>query len=290
MDKPAMRSGTATSLGLGAVLLWASLASLTTLRGPIPPLQTTAMVFAIGAAVGALVAALRGRLSCLKPTLASLALGIYGLFGYHALYFAALRLAPPAEAHLISSLWALLTVLLAGLLPTQHLRPAHVIAAVVGFVAAASLIWDKLGAGGFSDNALLGFALAFGCALVWSTYSVGSRLLANVPSESLAVSCLATSAIAFFASLAFEQWVAPTGTQSWLALLGLGLGPAGLAFLLWDVGMKKGNVPLLGVLSYASPILSTVLLIALGLAQATWALAFACGLMIAAALIATRFG
>jgi drug/metabolite transporter (DMT)-like permease len=289
MDKPAMRSGTATTLGLGAVLLWASLASLTTLRGPIPPLQTTAMVFAIGAGAGVLVAAVRGRLSCLRPTLASLALGIYGLLGYHALYFAALRLAPPAEAHLISSLWALLTVLLSGLLPGQRLRPAHLIAGVMGFVAAASLIWDNLGTGSLSDNTLLGFGLALGCALVWSTYSVGSRLLANVPSESLAVSCLATAALAFLGSLAFEPWVMPAGTASWLALLSLGLGPAGLAFLLWDVGMKKGNVPLLGVLSYASPIISTLLLIALGFAQATWVLAVAVGLMIAAAVIASRF-
>jgi drug/metabolite transporter (DMT)-like permease len=73
-----------------------------------------------------------------------------------------------------------------------------------------------------------------------------------------------------------------------LALTGLGLGPVGAAFLLWDIGMKGGSVPLLGVLSYASPILSTALLVALGLAQATWSLAFACALMVAAAAIATR--
>ena len=54
---------------------------------------------------------------------------------------------------------------------------------------------------------------------------------------------------------------------SWLALLGLGLGPVGAAFLLWDIGMKGGSVPLLGVLSYASPILSTALLVALGFAR-----------------------
>ena len=112
-------SGAATPLGMGAILLWATLASLTALKGPIPPFQTTAIVFTIGAAVSVLVALLRGRLDCIRPTAASLALGIYGLFGYHALYFAALKLAPPAEAHLISSLWALLTVLFSGLLPGQ---------------------------------------------------------------------------------------------------------------------------------------------------------------------------
>ena len=87
--------------------------------------------------------------------------------------------------------------------------------------------------------------------------------------------------------MAFEAWV-PPDTLSWLALVGLGLGPVGAAFLLWDIGMKGGSVPLLGVLSYASPILSTALLVALGLAEATWSLAIACGLMVAAAIIATR--
>src|SRR6185295_5708472 len=155
----------------GAILLWASLATLTTLKGPIPPFQTTAMVFAVGATVAALIALLRGRLHCIRPTAASLALGIYGLFGYHALYFAALRLAPPAEAHLISSLWALLTVLFSGFLPGQRLRAAHVIAAFIGFSGAAALVWDQLGTGNFSTNALTGFGFALGCAVVWSTYS-----------------------------------------------------------------------------------------------------------------------
>ncbi|MDX2155551.1 MAG: EamA family transporter, partial [Hyphomicrobiaceae bacterium] len=38
----------ATLLGLGAVLLWAGLAALTTLAGPVPPFQLAAMTFAIG--------------------------------------------------------------------------------------------------------------------------------------------------------------------------------------------------------------------------------------------------
>jgi drug/metabolite transporter (DMT)-like permease len=274
--------------GMGAILLWASLATLTTLKGPIPPFQTTAMVFAVGATVAALIALLRGRLHCIRPTAASLALGIYGLFGYHALYFAALKLAPPAEAHLISSLWALLTVLLSGLLPGAGLRPRHVLAAFLGMAAAAILVWDQLDLAHGTDAKRLGFALALGCALVWSTYSVASRLLAAVPSESIAVSCLATAALAFVCSLAFEEWAMPADRTAWLALLGLGLGPVGAAFLLWDVGMKGGSVPLLGVLSYASPILSTVLLVLLGYANAAWSLAIACGLMVVAAIVATR--
>lgn len=283
-----MSSKRATALGMGAILLWATLASLTALRGPIPPFQTTAIVFVIGGTLIVLVAALRGRLPLIKPTAASLALGIYGLFGYHALYFAALTLAPPAEASLITSLWSLLTVLFSGLLPDHRLRPGHVIGALLGFAAAAILVRDKLGSAQPLDSAPLGFALAFGCAFVWSSYSVASRLLASVPSEAIAAPCLITAMLAGVCSLMFEQWTTPPDYRSWAALMGLGVGPLGAAFLFWDIGMKQGSVPLLGVLSYAALLLSTALLIVLGLAEPTWSLAIACGLLVAAAVIATR--
>ncbi len=283
-------SKAATALGAGAILLWATLASLTALSGPFPPFQTTAISFAVGGIGLVLAAVVGGRVGNLRPTLASLALGIYGLFAYHALYFAALKLAPPAEAHLVCSLWALLIVLFSALLPGNRLRPAHVMGALLGLGAATLLVWDKLGSTGMSSTAPLGFALAFSCALVWSSYSVASRLLAAVPSESIAVSCLATGALAFLCSRLFETWVMPADWVAWAALIGLGVGPVGAAFLLWDMGMKRGDVSLLGVLSYASPVLSTGLLIALGIAEATWLLAIACAMMVAAAVVATRSG
>jgi drug/metabolite transporter (DMT)-like permease len=179
-------------------------------------------------------------------------------------------------------------VLFSGLLPGHRLLPAHVIGALLGFAAAAVLLRDKLGSAHYLDSAPLGFALAFGCAFVWSSYSVASRLLASVPSEALAAPCLVTAVLAAICNLTFEQWVTPSGMASWAALVGLGLGPLGAAFVFWDIGMKKGDVPLLGVLSYAALLLSTGLLIALGLAEPTWSLGVACALMVAAAIIATR--
>src|SRR4029077_14168051 len=99
-----------------------------------------------------------------------------------------------------------------------------------------------------------------------------------------------TAALAFVCSLLFEQWTMPADRTAWLALVGPGLGAVGAALPLWAIGMKVGSVPLLGVLSYASPIISTGLLMLLGLAAPTWALAIACVLMVLAAIIATRAG
>jgi len=278
----------ATAAGGCAILLWSTLATLTVLAQPVSPLKTTAIAFAIGGLLIALSTLLRGRGGRLWPSPASLALGVYGLFGYHALYFAALRLAPPAEAQLICSLWALFIVLFSGLLPGVQLRARHIAGALLGMAAAGLVAWGKLEPTSTSASARLGFGLALACALIWSTYSVASRLLAHVPSESIAASCLAAAALALLGSLLFEPRTAPPDGRAWLALACLGAGPAGAAFLLWDIGMKKGNVPLLGVLSYSSPILSAALLVALGLAEPTWSLAAACALMGIAGLIATR--
>jgi drug/metabolite transporter (DMT)-like permease len=277
----------ATALGFGAVLLWGTLASLTALKSAaIAPFATTAIAFAIGGVTIAIIALVSGRARAMKPTPASFALGLYGLFGFHVLYFAALRLAPTAEAGLIASLWALLTVLFSGLLPGHFLHLRHIAGAILGLLAATLLVWNKIGGTSDFPHSHLGFALAFASALVWASYSVMSRLVAAVPSESLALPCLATSLLALICSLLFETWTLPQGAMQWGALIGLGLGPVGTAFLLWDIGMKQGNVAYLGVLGYFTTIISTGLLILLGLAAPTLALAAACALMLSAAWLA----
>ncbi|RTL65104.1 MAG: DMT family transporter [Hyphomicrobiales bacterium] len=278
-----------TLLGCGAILLWAALAPLAVLKGPLPPFETTALSFAIGTLLIGLSAVARGRAHLLVPTWGSLLLGVYGLFCFHALYFAALALAPPAEAHLLNNLWSLLIVLFSALLPGHRLSGRHVAAALIGFAAAIVLVWTRLGAGApAGGNAPLGFLLALGCAVVWSTYSVGSRLLAPVATESLGAATLATALLAAVASAAFETPAMPAEPAQWMALLLLGLGPVGGAFLLWDIGMKRGHIETLGVLSYAGPVLSTLLLVITGLSPASPQLWIAVAMMTAAGVMATR--
>src|SRR5688572_16950585 len=91
----------AMAAGLGAIALWGILAALSVSAGPIPPFQMVAMTFAIGAAIGILRARSRGVAwrALVRWPARVWALGVGGLFGYHALYFAALQLAPPAEAN-----------------------------------------------------------------------------------------------------------------------------------------------------------------------------------------------
>ena len=140
-----------------------------------------------------------------------------GLFGYHALYFAALKLAPPAEANLIASLWALFTVLFSGLLPGAHVAPRarRRRAARAGGSDAAGVGQTGRGRAAATGEPL-GFALAFGCALVWSSYSVASRLLGRgARAKACRVACLATSALAFVSSLTVRDLDAPPAPPGW---------------------------------------------------------------------------
>lgn len=262
---------------------------MTAASGAIPPFELAALTFVVGGALGVVYAAVRGKLKLLIQPLPVFAVGVGGLFGYHALYFAALRLAPPAEASLVAYLWPLLIVLLSALLPGERLSARHVIGALVGFAGAATLFYSRTGGLNLttSSSTLLGYALALGCAVVWSSYSVLSRLLRSAPTEAVAGFCLATAALATVCHLFFETTVWPARASEWAAIFGLGLGPVGLAFYVWDYGVKNGDIRLLGVAAYAAPVLSTLILVAAGFAPATLALGLACALIVGGALVAS---
>jgi drug/metabolite transporter (DMT)-like permease len=284
------RARAATLVGFTAILLWSALALMTAASGAAPPFELAALTFLIGGALGAAYAAARGKLGLLIQPAPVFAVGVGGLFGYHALYFAALRLAPPAEASLIAYLWPLLIVLMSALLPGERLSLRHVLGALIGFAGAAALFSSRMGglAPALSSSTLTGYALALGCAFVWSSYSVLSRLLKGAPTEAVAGFCLATAALAAICHALFETTVWPTKPSEWAAILGLGLGPVGLAFYVWDFGVKNGDIRLLGVAAYAAPVLSTLILVAAGFASASWILALACALIVGGALVASR--
>lgn len=284
-------SNAATRIGLLAIALWSTLALLTAATGKVPPFLLTALTFGIGGLVG-LFAALRGPgLKVLLQPPSAWLHGIGGLFGYHFLYFTALKLAPPAEAGLINYLWPLLIVLLSATLPGHRLRAPHVLGALLGLSGVILILAGKgLGDGlnGFSAHALPGYLAAFAAAFIWAAYSVTSRRFGRVPTEAVAGFCLGTAALSFLCHLMIEPPIWPDGLGEWLAVAALGIGPVGAAFYAWDVGMKRGDVRFLGVASYAAPALSTLLLVLSGFAEATWSLAIACLLIVGGAGMAAR--
>ncbi len=279
----------ATMIGFTAILMWATLALLTELSGTVPPFQLTAMSFAIAFLIGVALWIRNGiQFGVYVRSLPKTAwlLGTGGLFGYHFFYFMALRNAPVVEASLIAYLWPLLIVLFSTFLPQEKLRWFHILGAIAGFFGAAILVTQERS---FIITAeySVGYLCAIICAFTWSSYSVLSRRFGAIPTDVVGLFCGITALLSELCHILFETTVWPTGIE-WWAILGLGLGPVGLSFFTWDYGVKHGNIKVLGALAYSAPLLSTIVLIACGLAEPTWSVAIACGLIVGGAVIASR--
>jgi len=278
----------ATLTGLAAVFMWSFLSLLTVASGTMPPFQLAAITFAIGGSIGVASWLFRpGGARSLKQPLKVWLLGVGGLFGYHALYFAALRLAPPAEAQLFNYLWPLLIVLFSAFLPNEKLQSHHVFGVLLGLAGTLVLIAGMRGVE-IKPAYVAGYACALGAALAWSIYSVLSRPFKDVPSDAVAGFCLATSTLSLLCHLAFEETVWPSSAAQWLAIIALGIFPVGLAFYAWDRGVKFGDIRALGAASYAAPLLSTIFLVLAGYAEPRWPLALAAVLISLGGVVAAK--
>ena len=276
---------------LGAIALWVSVASLGVLLKHLPPFLLTGLSLLIGALL-ALPQVARDPNQWRVP-LSTLALGIYGLFGYHFMLFMALRLAPAVEANLINYLWPLLMVVLApAFLKNMSLRPIHLGAALLGFSGAALAI---LGAANQVDelprpesaSRAAGYLAALAAAFMWSSYSLLTQRVAAFPTAAIGLFALVSGALSLLCHWVLE---APTSLslRDGLLLVLMGLGPLGGAFFLWDKALKLGDARQIGILSYLTPLGSTALLIVVTGRQWSWSIALAALMIMLAALLGTR--
>ena len=238
----------------GAIVLWSTLAALGLTLAHLPPFLLTGCALVIGAIPG--IAQWRQW----RVPLPTLLLGIGGLFGFHFLLFLALRLAPPVEANLVNYLWPLLIVVLTPvLLPGWRLTWRH------GAGGAAGPC--RRGAGDRRRASALDRALDPRFRARRGIRDRVGVLLAAVPARAavlivgdrrLCVGVRVARARVSRAVRAARRRCVPATSSK---LLALGLGPMGAAFYLWDIAMKRGDPRVTGVLAYATPLLSTTLLL-----------------------------
>jgi drug/metabolite transporter (DMT)-like permease len=280
--------GRATLGGIGAILLWASLAVLTTTAAGIPPFELLALSFGISGVLGCAWLLRPGGLGlgALRQPVKAAALAIGALFGYHALYFIAFSRAPAVEVNLVNYLWPLLIVVFTTFLPGVRVYPRQWAAVFLGFAGATLVITHGHG---FVVEArhVSGYLAALGAALTWSAYSVLNRRFGSTSSNAIAGACFVVGLLGALVHAATEAWVMPAPSQ-WAAIVALAIGPVGLAFWLWDHGTKHGDIVLLGIASYAAPVLSTALLLVAGRAQPHWTQAVAVGLLLVGAALSVQ--
>ena len=279
----------ATLIGFSAILMWSLLALFSSLSGEVPPFLLCAFSFAVATLVGLVATGRRGKSQAPAVKVPPMAwvVGVLGLFGFHFLYFTAVRNAPVIEANLINYLWPLLIVLGSALMPGEGLRWHHVTGALLGLAGTVLIVSDG-GRFAFEVEYLFGYLISILSALTWASYSLISRRFAQVPTRMVTWYCAAAAVLSLACHLALEQTVMPADAMQWLAVLGMGLMPVGGAFFVWDYGVKHGNIQVLGAASYAAPLLSTLLLILFGIGALTTPIAIACLLITGGAVLASK--
>lgn len=277
----------ATAIGLSAVLMWATLGVFGAGSGNVPPFLLNALCFGLSGTLALIWLAFSGKLDRLRQPVRVWAFGTLGLFGFHFFYFTAIRNAPPVEANLINYTWPLLIVLFSALLPGEQLRIHHVVGTILGLAGAALLISGGEGLR-FSGGSAIGYGAAVASSLFWSSYSVLSRRLGTVPTEAVAGFCLMTALLSALCHVALEETVWPAAPIEWASVLALALFPVGLAFFTWDIGVKRGDIQVLGAAAYSAPLLSTLLLIAFGYGALTVSVGIACLAITLGAVIAAK--
>lgn len=274
----------ANLLALGAVALWGSLAALGVALSHVPPFLLTGLSLLIGSLIALPLSRFDWR--CWRVPPATLALGVYGLFCYHFLLFIALRHAPPVQANLVNYLWPLGIVVMAPLfLPGTTLTARHILAALLGFAGAALAI---LGRSGPAEAVWAwGYLPAAGAAFIWASYSLLTKRVTPFPTAAIGSFALVSGLLSLLCHTFMEPAVSLTA-QDWALIALLGLGPLGGAFFLWDAALKRGDARQIGVLSFLTPLLSTLTLLWVRGEAPSLSVGMAAALIIGAAVLATR--
>ena len=267
---------------LATILLWGFLAVLSAGVSHLPAFLSAGLALTLGGLVGLV------RVREWRVPGSTLAVGVGGIFGYHALFFLALRYAPAVEANLLQYLWPLLIVVLTPLFfPARRLGLHHLAGAALGLCGAFLVISG--GRLSLDLSHLPGYLLALGAALVWSSYSLVTKRLPPFPTGAVGGFCLASGLLSLgihgLERLAHPSPPPAIGGHDWLLLALLGLGPMGLAFFTWDAALKRGDPRVIGALAYLTPLLSTLVLVLVGGRRLSPLAAGAMALIVAGAVV-----
>ncbi|OIQ52408.1 aromatic amino acid exporter [Pseudodesulfovibrio hydrargyri] len=245
----------AALLALATILMWSSLALLTDRISHLPPLLSVGLVLTACGLAGAV------RLRSWKVSAATWLTGVGGIFGYHFLLFAAFGRAPAVEANMVQYLWPLCIVLFTPLfLPGNRLTPAHLLGAALGLSGAGLIVTG--GSLGLRMDYLPGYLCALGAAVTWACYSLQTKRLPPFPTAAVGGFCLVSGLLSLTLHFALGGHGPTPSGGDWLIILLLGFGPMGAAFYTWDAAMKRGDPRMIGALAYLTPMLSTMLLVA----------------------------
>lgn len=271
-----------------AVVLWSLAPVLAELARAVPPLQLTAMVAGIATLATWPVGRAVGRRDG-DPVAIPLRAWLVGpllVLGAIGFYFVALRLAPAAEAALVTYTWPILFVIAAELVQVRRVHVNSLAGAVVAFSGAALVLLEPSRPAG--EPPLGGYAFAFASGTCWAAFSLLARQQ-PIPLSGIMPRLFGLATIWTLAGhLLFEETLWSFATGEIASIVFIGFGPYGLAFVAWDTALRRGRSATVGTLAYAVPVLSALLLIAAGITSIDWRLGVAAVAVVVGCALASR--
>jgi drug/metabolite transporter (DMT)-like permease len=202
--------------------------------------------------------------------------------------------ANPAEllvVGLLNYLWPSFTLVLAipllGKQPTKWL-PLGLLIVFAGIVLAKfstspNASFSEL----FESLNVVAYSCAVLDALAWGVYSnLSAKLSHPAGASGVPIYMVVASLLLLSVSQVIEPPSSPA-TSDWCLLVGWALA-SGLAYLSWDVGMRKGNVVTISVVSMLIPLFSTVITALLSGSGLTLYLLVAAALVVAGSALCRR--
>jgi drug/metabolite transporter (DMT)-like permease len=258
----------ATGLAVGSILLWCASGVCFAHGGRLlGPMAYLTLMTATGAATVALLQRLQGRPigDLFRLPLRVVVAGFWGVAFYTVILALAFGMASAkaiGQVNLLNYLWPIWIVLFSAILLRERARPrckaAAVLLGLAGIVVArgpASLL--------HVPEDPLPLVLAGIGGLLWAGYSVLLRVW-RIPASQGGTACHFSLCAAMAAVLALVrgEWQAmpPFGPEAAFWVLFGGIGPVGLGYHWWEIGVKQGHVALLSTLAYFIPIGSTLLI------------------------------
>ncbi len=261
----------ATGLGFVAILLWSTTVPVArSVMEKFGPMFGMALVFSFSGMLLLLFTSVRERGLGWVARLSKKHLFFCGplFIGYLCFFYLALGIAKTRTetviAGLVNYLWPTMILLFSSPLLRKRPHPSALVLGIVislgGIVLAMSVQAESLGAlvGALGESGLP-MLLALVGSLMWGLYSNLAKLYPQpISSGAIGIFLFVTGIALFVAS--FGAWQRATwGFRAAGELTYMIIFPAALAYCLWDIAMRDGNIALLGSSSNLIPVLATLI-------------------------------
>lgn len=252
----------ATLLASGALLLWAIEPLVVSELQDLPLFESLTIIFSACFLLTATRVTLAGNWKrILEQPVFVWIFAVLGICGSDFAYMLGANIAPVAHIDLIDYIWPFFIIVFVGFLPNEKFKIRPIIGGILGLAGVLCMLFgDSLG---IKSSYCSGYILALVGVLLWGLYLTYSRLKPETPSDMVGIVCGLGALICLVLHLKLETTMIPTFTQGTYALL-LGLAGPGLAYQLWDYGMKFGDAAWLGASCYFARMLGMTLLVLFG--------------------------